>query len=194
MWREFYALLFNRMLSLCKTTLMELWIFLLFLVFFGITIIALVYFFLKRQEDQELVKLQIELRRGRQEFFLPARLEAYQRAILLMERIHPNSLVMRAHQGNVSALAQQGILLKTIRDEFDHNVAQQLFISEAGWKMMRDSKEESIRLINLAASQMGEQSSSLDLSAKIMEIMAQLETMPSEVAVSFLKQEFQALF
>ena len=173
---------------------MELWIFLLFLVFFGITIIALVYFFLKRQEDQEVVKLQLELRRGRQEFFLPARLEAYQRAILLMERIHPNSLVMRAHQGNVSALAQQGILLKTIRDEFDHNVAQQLFISEAGWKMMRDSKEESIRLINLAASQMGEQSSSLDLSAKIMEIMSQLETMPSEVAVSFLKQEFQALF
>ena len=160
---------------------MELWIFLLFLVFFGITIITLVYFFLKRQEDQELVKLQLELRRGRQEFFLPARLEAYQRAILLMERIHPNSLVMRAHQGNVSALAQQGILLKTIRDEFDHNVAQQLFISEAGWKMMRDSKEESIRLINLAASQMGEQSSSLDLSAKIMEIMAQLETMPSDI-------------
>ena len=155
--------------------------------------IALVYFFLKRQEDQELVKLQLELRRGRQEFFLPARLEAYQRAILLMERIHPNSLVMRAHQGNATAIAQQGILLKTIRDEFDHNVAQQLFISETGWKMMRDSKEESIRLINLAASQMFEQANSLDLSAKIMEIMAQLETMPSEVAVSFLKQEFQAL-
>ncbi|MFZ9587379.1 MAG: hypothetical protein ACO29U_07240, partial [Crocinitomicaceae bacterium] len=155
---------------------MELWIFLLLMVFFGVTMIALVYFFLKRQEDQELVKLQLELRRGRQEFFLPARLEAYQRAILLMERIHPNSLVMRAHQGNVTAIAQQGILLKTIRDEFDHNVAQQLFISETGWKMMRDSKEESIRLINLAASQMGEQASSLDLSAKIMEIMAQLET------------------
>jgi hypothetical protein len=84
--------------------------------------------------------------------------------------------------------------LKTIREEFDHNVTQQLFISEAGWKMMRDSKEESIRLINLAASQMGDQSTSLDLSAKIMELMAQLETMPSEVAVAFLKQEFQALF
>lgn len=77
---------------------MELWIFLLLMIFFGLTIIALVYFFLKRQEDQELVKLQLELRKGRQEFFLPSRLEAYQRAILLMERIHPNSLVMRAHQ------------------------------------------------------------------------------------------------
>ena len=101
---------------------------------------------------------------------------------------------MRAHQGNVSALAQQGILLKTIREEFDHNVAQQLFISETGWKMMRDSKEESIRLINLAAAQMGENASSLDLSAKIMEMLAQLDVMPSEVAVSFLKQEFQSLF
>ncbi|MFM6935813.1 MAG: hypothetical protein ACKOXP_10240 [Flavobacteriales bacterium] len=173
---------------------MELWIFLLLMLFFGLTIVALIYFFLKRQEDQEVIKLQLELRKGRQEFFLPARLEAYQRAILLMERIHPNSLVMRAHQGNVTALAQQGILLKTIREEFDHNVAQQLFISEAGWKMMRDSKEESIRLINLAAAQMGENASSLDLSAKIMELLAQLDVMPSEVAVSFLKQEFQALF
>jgi len=173
---------------------MELWIFLLLMLFFGLTIVALIYFFLKRQEDQEVIKLQLELRKGRQEFFLPARLEAYQRAILLMERIHPNSLVMRAHQGNVTALAQQGILLKTIREEFDHNVAQQLFISEAGWKMMRDSKEESIRLINLAAAQMGENASSLDLSAKIMELLAQLDVMPSEVTVSFLKQEFQALF
>ena len=96
MCSEFCALLFVRMLSLCKTTHMELWIFLLLMIFFGLTIIALVYFFLKRQEDQELVKLQLELRKGRQEFFLPSRLEAYQRAILLMERIHPNSLVMRA--------------------------------------------------------------------------------------------------
>ena len=48
---------------------MELWIFLLLMIFFGLTIIALVYFFLKRQEDQELVKLQLELRKGRQEFF-----------------------------------------------------------------------------------------------------------------------------
>ena len=184
---------FQSLLSLCKTTPMELWLFLVLLIFLGLTIIALVYFFLKRQEDQELVKLQLELRKGRQEFFLPARLEAYQRAILLMERIHPNSLVMRAHQGNVSALAQQSILLKTIREEFDHNVAQQLFISETGWKMMRDSKEESIRLINLAASQMEPTATSLDLSAKIMELLSQLEAMPSEVAVSFLKQEFQAL-
>ena len=60
--------------------------------------------------------------------------------------------------------------------------------------MMRDSKEESIRLINLAASQMDVNSTSLDLSAKIMELLSQLEAMPSEVAVSFLKQEFQALF
>jgi hypothetical protein len=101
---------------------------------------------------------------------------------------------MRAHQGNVTALAQQGILLKAIREEFDHNVAQQLFISEIGWKMMRDSKEESVRLINLAAAQMSVNSTSLDLSAKIMELLTQLEVMPSEVAVSFLKQEFQSLF
>ena len=84
--------------------------------------------------------------------------------------------------------------LKTVREEFDHNVAQQLFISPFAWKLLRDSKDELLKLINLAASQLNENATALELSSKIFELVAQLELLPSEVAIEYLKKEFQELF
>ena len=85
-----------------------------------------VVLFLKKQGEKEVRHLQIELRKERQNFFLPSRVESYQRAVLLMERINPNSLVMRLHTPGLPAKAFQADLLKAIRDEFDHNVQKQL--------------------------------------------------------------------
>ena len=160
----------------------------------SISIIIIVFLFLKRQSQKEQVNLEIKLRKQRQEFFLPNRVDAYERAILLMERLHPNSLVMRLNNPSLPAKIMQAEFLKTIREEFDHNITQQLFISPIAWKLLRDSKEELVKLINLAASQVQENATAIELSAKIFELVAQLEKLPSEVATEFLKKEFQELF
>ncbi len=160
----------------------------------SISIIIIVYLFLKRQSQKELVNLEVELKKQRQEFFLPNRVDAYERAILLMERLHPNSLVMRLNSPSLPAKIMHAEFLKTIREEFDHNITQQLFISPIAWKLIRDSKEELVKLINLAASQVQENATAIELSAKIFELVAQLEKLPSEVATEFLKKEFQELF
>jgi hypothetical protein len=160
----------------------------------SISIIIIVYLFLKRQNQKEQVNLEVELKKQRQEFFLPNRVDAYERAILLMERLHPNSLVMRLNNPSLSAKIMHAEFLKTIREEFDHNITQQLFISPIAWKLLRDSKEELVKLINLAASQVQENATAIELSAKIFELVAQLEKLPSEVATEFLKKEFQELF
>jgi len=160
----------------------------------SISIIIIVYLFLKRQSQKEQVNLEVELKKQRQEFFLPNRVDAYERAILLMERLHPNSLVMRLNNPSLSAKIMHAEFLKTIREEFDHNITQQLFISPIAWKLLRDSKEELVKLINLAASQVQENATAIELSAKIFELVAQLEKLPSEVATEFLKKEFQELF
>lgn len=157
-------------------------------------IVGVVYLFLNKQSEKELRYLQGELKKQRQEYFLPTRLEAYQRAILLMERIHPNSLVMRLHNPGLPARALQMEFVKSIREEYDHNVAQQLFISPEGWQMIKNSKEDIIKLINAAGEQMAPTSTGLDLSSKIFEMLAQLKQLPSEVTVDFLKREFQGLF
>jgi hypothetical protein len=151
-------------------------------------------FFLRKESSQELRSMQIEMKKQRQEFFLPNRVESYQRAVLLMERIHPNSLVMRLHNPGLPARALQAEFLQAIRDEYDHNVAQQLFVSIQGWQMVKNSKEETIKIINLAGNQMTASATGMDLSAKIFEIVAEIGQLPTEITVEYLKRELQELF
>jgi hypothetical protein len=151
-------------------------------------------FFLRKETSTEVRSMQMELKKQRQEFFLPSRVEAYQRSVLLMERIHPNSLVMRLHNPGLPAKALQADFLQAIREEFDHNVAQQLFVSINGWQMVKNSKEETIKIINIAGNQMTATSTGLDLSAKIFEIVAEVGQLPTEITVEFLKRELQELF
>jgi len=151
-------------------------------------------FFLRKESSQELRSMQIEMKKQRQEFFLPNRVESYQRAVLLMERIHPNSLVMRLHNPGLPARALQAEFLQAIRDEYDHNVAQQLFVSIQGWQMVKNSKEETVKIINLAGNQMSAAATGMDLSAKIFEIVAEIGQLPTEITVDYLKKELQELF
>jgi hypothetical protein len=151
-------------------------------------------FFLRREASKEVMNMKAELKKQRQEYFLPSRVEAYQRAILLMERIHPNSLVMRLHNPGLPAKALQADFLKAIREEYDHNVAQQLFISPQGWQMVKNSKEETIKIINIAGNQMLATSNGMDLSAKIFELVAEIGQLPTEITVEYLKTELQELF
>jgi hypothetical protein len=153
-----------------------------------------VVLFLRKQSEKDLRNMQIELKKERQSFFLPNRVEAYQRAVLLMERISPNSLVMRLHNPGLPAKMMQSELLKAIREEYDHNVAQQIFISPKAWEMIRNSKEETIKIINIAGGQMADISMALDLSAKIFEITAEVGQLPTEITIEFLKRELQELF
>lgn len=155
-------------------------------------------FFLRKNvenEDRQSVRLlQAELKKQRQEFFLPSRLEAYQRSILLMERIHPNSLIMRTINPGLPSSVYQAELLKAIRDEYDHNVAQQLFVDNSLWDMVKNSKEETIKIINIAGKQMSATSMSTDLAAKIFELVGEIGELPSEITVKALKQDLQKLF
>ena len=77
------------------------------------SLVIIVYLFLKKQGDKEIVKLRTELHKQRQDFFLPSRLDAYERSVLLLERIHPNSLIMRVHNPNLNAALFQAELVKS---------------------------------------------------------------------------------
>jgi hypothetical protein len=157
-------------------------------------VLLMAYFFLRKTGEKEIRQLQIELKKDRQKHFLPMRVEAYQRAVLFLERIHPSSIVMRLHNPALPAKMLQAELLKSIREEYDHNVSQQLFISPQAWEMVRNSKEEIIKLMNVAGNQMDLSSTGTDFAAKIFEIVAEVGQLPSEITVGYLKKELQELF
>ncbi len=157
------------------------------------SIIFLVLNFNKKINFSESLAVQGELRKQRQEFFLSHRMEAYQRAILYMERIHPVAIVMRMNQQQMNAVLFQSLLLKAIRDEYDHNVAQQMFISPNAWHMLKNAKEETVKLINVGASELPADASSSDLAKAIITLTADINPLPSEIAIDALKAEFQQL-
>ena len=157
-------------------------------------IVAVVYIMLKKNGEKEIAQLSAQLKLERQKYFLEPRVDAYQRVTLFLERINPHNLVMRLHNPKLSAAAFQAELLKNIRSEYDHNVAQQLFITPQVWEMVKKSKEETVKIINIASKQMEKDATSTDLSSKIFEVIAEIGDLPTEITVQKLKKELQRLF
>jgi len=116
-------------------------------------------------------------------------LDAYQRLVLFLERIAPNNMIMRLNNPGLPSGAFQAKLLETIRQEFEHNLAQQIFVSPEAWRITKNSKEEVLKIINMAATKMPPTAMANDLSKAIFEIIAQLEVQPTDSAIAFLKDE-----
>ncbi|HSV75765.1 MAG TPA: hypothetical protein VLH37_01925 [Bacteroidales bacterium] len=150
------------------------------------------YFLLKEFFVHENKRRDVDFRLEKLRTTLPLRLQAYERIIMLLERISPANLVMRLHQQGMSAVEFQKLLVQTIRDEFNHNLSQQLFVSKGAWELVKAAKEEMIRQINISATQISENASSVELSNKLLEMS--VEKMATRRAIDFLKEELKTNF
>ena len=150
------------------------------------------WYILKEFFKQENMKRQFQLLEEKQKISLPVRLQAYERIILLLERITPGSLVMRVHKPNLSVKQFQQLLAQSIRDEFDHNLSQQLYISIEAWEKVKGAKEEMLRQINTAAARLPEDATSTDLSKKILEMS--VDKSATRKALDYVKTEARKVF
>jgi hypothetical protein len=124
----------------------------------------------------------------------PIRLQAYERLTLFLERITPGNLISRVHKSGMSAKLLQAELLKAIRTEYEHNLAQQIYISPGAWELIKNAKEETIKLINTAAINVSDEASGVDLGKLVLEVSMSIEKMPTQIALDYLKQESRQLF
>jgi hypothetical protein len=100
-------------------------------------------------------------------------LQAYERLILLSERIALPSLVNRLNSQGLSSREMQGLLAETIRQEFDHNITQQIYVSQEAWDAVKNLKEQNIFIINQVASFLPPDSTATDLSKSLLEMIVQ---------------------
>ena len=98
-------------------------------------------------------------------------LQAYERLVLLTERISLPNLVHRLNQTGISAVEMKVILSENIRHEFDYNSTQQLYVSPVSWDAVRNLKEQNIMLINQVAASLPMDASASDLNKKILEVV-----------------------
>jgi hypothetical protein len=94
----------------------------------------------------------------------------------------------------MNARELQQALISAVRDEFDHNLSQQLYISDQSWELVVNAKEEMLRAINASASSLGEEADATELAAVLFSNILKDGHSPVDVALFHLKNEMREQF
>ena len=153
-------------------------------------IIAFYFFNLHTQNEERRRKFL--LHRENQKHALPLRLQAYERMALFLERIAPGNLLLRVKPISEKKDAYSNLLIRTIEQEFEHNLAQQIYVSEECWNVVKASKNATITRIRKTAGN-EEINNASELRQQILNTMLE-QAPPSETGLSYIKKEVSNLW
>jgi hypothetical protein len=144
--------------------------------------------------DKEFQQKALEARSTDRQVLLPIRLQAFERMVLFLERITPNNMLLRLNDSRYSAREFQQVLVHEVREEYNHNLSQQVYMSDESWTAVRTAMEEVIALINQSADELAEDARSLDLSRVVLQKAIDRQQDPTGRALYRLKQEIRTIF
>lgn len=121
----------------------------------------------------------------------PLQLQAYERLVMLAERISIPSLVSRANQQQgLSARQMQMLLLDSIKQEVEYNTTQQIYVSPVSWQAIKNLKDQNMLIINQVGSTMPPEASGIELNRKLLEFtMSQTKGAIHEIVLEALNYE-----
>jgi hypothetical protein len=160
----------------------------------SLVVFATTVYLVNRYFDGEEKKRKHQAILNNQQIITPLRLQAYERAILFLERISPESLIMRVNRPGLNVQQLQTEMLTGIRSEYEHNISQQVYISHGAWEMLKIARGRTIQLINSKAGKLHTSSPAIELSKAILESLVDEEKAPTADAIAFLKKEISQLF
>lgn len=132
------------------------------------------------------------IQKDNQKIALPLRLQAYERMTLFMERIHPSQLMVRVNPISNDKNDYENYIIAHIEQEFEHNIAQQIYISDQCWVIILTAKNATVQMIRSAAK--SEKVSNAD-ELRTFVISELLEkNSPSSAALAFIKNEVAELW
>ncbi len=120
----------------------------------------------------------------------PLQLQAYERLVMLAERIAIPSLVSRANQPGLNARQMHMLLVDSIKQEYEYNASQQIYVSPTAWEAVKNLKDQNMLIINQVAATLTPESSGLDLNKRLMEfLMASKKSSLHEIVMEALNYE-----
>ncbi len=117
------------------------------------------------------MKKQLNERKGTEPEALRLRLQAYERIALLAERIALQNLLSRVSNSGLSCRQMQMSLIDSIKQEYDYNISQQIYVSPEVWRAVNNLKEQNIYIVNQLASTLPAQASGMDLNKHIVDYL-----------------------
>lgn len=155
----------------------------------GLIVFATAYFMIKTYFEHQEKQRNTEMKANGQKLITPVKLQAFERLILFLERINPESLLVRVQEPSMTVERLHNALLITVRVEFEHNLSQQLYISPKTWGTIKQSKENVIRLINTVSSTLDPQAPGIELSKRILDAIMLADRSPVQISIDLLKLE-----
>ena len=150
------------------------------------------YYFFKEFIKSEEGRRRYLLKKDLQVNLLPTRLQAYERMTLFLERITPSKLLIRVIPLTTDKDDYEALIIQNIEQEYEHNLSQQIYISEKCWSAITAAKNATLQLIRKASTL-----EKTDTANKLREVILteMLERRsPSDAALSFLKDEVSDLW
>jgi hypothetical protein len=158
------------------------------------SILVAMYLTVKAFLNKEFEKKLVEYKSETTKTVLPIRLQAYERMCLYLERISPNNLIIRVNNPVFTVGQFQQVLLNDIREEFNHNLSQQVYMSDAAWGQIKKTTDEIMSIINFSANRLPADARGIELAKAIFEELMKREEEPTAVTLRFIKAEIRQVF
>lgn len=169
-------------------------IIILVILFFILVVFVGILFYLKSIAETKQQSANMQLRVEKLKLITPLKIQAYERLTVMLERMVPGKLLLRLNAGSKTAAQLQLEMMKSIRQEYEHNISMQMYVSDISWKQVTQAKEDALELIKKAGSLVDQSSNSLLYSQKVLELEARVGNGAMQSALTTLKNEISTEF
>ena len=160
----------------------------------GLIVFLATYFVLKSyMENQQRIE-HAKSRNAQLKTTIPLKLQAYERLSLLCERIAIPNLLLRVRKEGMTASELKLALMIAIQHEYEHNITQQVYVSQQLWEIIKITRDESVELVNLVAKDLNHDADGRQLALTLLNLVAQREVSAGDKALIAIKKEASTMF
>lgn len=160
----------------------------------GVLVFVAAYYILKTyMENQQKIE-QLKIRSDQLKTTVPLKLQAYERLSMLCERIAIPNLLLRVNREGMSAAELRITLLLAIQQEYEHNITQQVYVSQQLWEIIKLTRDEAVEFVTIVAEKLGNKADGNQLAQALIHLLNQRESTAGEKALIAIKKEAAILF
>ena len=157
----------------------------------AVLVMILAVYMLNKVLNHDHTRRVFEYKKSVAKEMVPIRMQAYERLALFLERMQPSNLLLRVQKPNMNSIMLHALLLKSIRSEFDHNMSQQVYVSDAVWKLINQAKDQLLGTINQNVTSVSPDSDATELGKLIIEASLEQQKWFIDEALNLLKEELR---
>ncbi|MBN2167250.1 MAG: hypothetical protein JW717_13320 [Marinilabiliaceae bacterium] len=159
------------------------------LIILSIVVLLIVRLFSK----QMIYQLRLNHFKDDKKQIISLKLQSLERLTLFIERISPQSLIIREQKQSLNCQQFHSLLIQSIRKEYEHNLSVQIYVTSNTWQAIVNAKEDILRLINTCASESQPKNPSIELAQKILERSGSSVSSHIERAKTMLRNEINEM-